>query len=112
MKFKIRGEVSLSNLKDINADNVTLVPLYRSNPTSEDIKWINEHEGLIKGGIACDFIWDMYYKDFADVIILSKKKFFEQIRKCLGCECKTIRISNNSIKYCFVDKMSSQHKST
>lgn len=111
MKFKLTCEVSPNDLKDINTNNAKLTPLYRSNPTSEDIKWINERGKLIVGA-ACDFIWEMYYRDFIDERILSKKKFFELVREIFGCECKMTRLATDSVKYCFVDKMSSQHKST
>lgn len=80
-------------------------PIYKSleNDLTDEVNWIRSHESLIIGA-ACEYVWDLYYKEFIDKMILSKHKFYELIKKELNVEMKVIRINQDSVKNCFVDE--------
>ena len=80
-------------------------PIYKSleNDLTDEVNWIRSHESMTVGA-ACEYIWDLYYKEFIDKMILSKYKFYELIKKELNVEMKVIRIGQDSVKNCFVDE--------
>ena len=80
-------------------------PLYKSleNDLTDEVNWIHSHESMIVGAV-CEFVWDLYYEEFIDKMILSKYKFYELIKRELNVEMGVIRISQDSVKNCFIDK--------
>lgn len=70
---------------------------------TDDINWIHAHKSMIVGA-ACELIWDMYYEEFIDKMILSKYRFYELIKKELNVEMKVIRTSQDSVKNCFIEQ--------
>lgn len=79
-------------------------PVYKSyeDDLTKDIIWIHAHKSIIVGA-ACEFIWDMYYREFINCEILSKYKFYELIKKELNLETKVVKISQDNVKRCFVE---------
>lgn len=80
-------------------------PIYKSleDDLSDEINWIRSHESIIVGA-ACEYVWYLYYDEFIDKMILSKYKFYEVIKKELSVKMKVIRISQDTVKNCFIDE--------
>ena len=80
-------------------------PVYKSleSDLSDEVNWIRSHESIIVGA-ACEYIWDLYYDEFIDKMILSKYKFYELIKKELDVKMRVIRISQDTVKNCFIDE--------
>ena len=100
-------EMTATELKENLSKCKKIRPVYKlfGDDIQQDISWVRSHSKMIVGA-ACEFIWDLYYKEFLEHQILSKHRFYELVRRELNLECKLIRLSSNTVKYCF---MESQH---
>lgn len=102
MMFQATHEVSENNLPE---NYTKIIPKYKTldDDLTDEINWIYAHEHLITGA-ACEYVWDLYYKEFVNCKILSKNNFYKLIKKELSLKCKIVRISQDATKYCFAEK--------
>lgn len=86
-------------IKFLKAD---VVPINKTlnDDLTEEIKWIDYWADMISCA-PCDYVWEQYYDEFSDKIILSKNNFFKLIKRHLNLRSKTMRLGDDSVKYCF-----------
>lgn len=84
----------------INATYKTL-----KDDVSKDKRWIHNNSGIVIDA-PCEYIWDLYCKDFADEKILSKFDFYKLVRHELNVKSMVVRITDDTTKYCFRKKLS------
>ena len=101
MRYKITTEISSSELMQYQYSKI--IPQYKSQAEAADIDWIHENKESIIDGV-CEYVWDKYNEAFIDDKILSKNNFMKLVKRELNLTCKTVRLTSNSVKYCFVKK--------
>lgn len=116
MMFKMTLQVTqammthiFKRIKFLKAD---VVPMNKTlnDDLTEEIEWIDYWSEMISSA-PCDFVWDRYYEEFSDKMILSKHNFFKLIKRHLNLKSKTVRIGKDSVKYCFYKPSQYKEKS-
>jgi len=105
MIYKCTCEISEREyLKDVGKYK-DVKPLHKlfDDDLTDEISWIHAHKDMIVGA-ACEYIWDLYYEEFMEQMILSKYRFYKLIEKELGVKTKVVRISQDTVKNCFIDE--------
>lgn len=101
MIYRVKCEISRKDIDLILPFAKNITPIYRYEPNESDVTWIHEN---VKAETACEHVWEMYCDTFEGDMILSKYKFYELIRQELNMVTKNMRLTDNSVRYCFISK--------
>lgn len=107
MKFKVRCEVTETELIKISSTITKIIPLYKSKADAADVEWIHQNKDIIIGN-ACMYVWDKYREAFPDDMILSKNIFYKLVKQELELKGQMMKLANDAVRYCFVDKSTSR----
>lgn len=101
MMYQVTCEVAENDLPD---SYIRIMPIYKSlkDDLTLETKWIRNINVI---GLPCDYIWESYYNEFIDGKILSKNNFYKFVKSTLKVKMKVMRISDHTVKNCFVKKL-------
>lgn len=80
-----------------------ITPVYKSlnDDLTNEIEWIHQHEII---NAVCEYIYDLYCESFKEKKVLTRNSFYKLVRKELPLKSKAIRIGQDNVKRCFVEK--------
>lgn len=106
MIYEATAKVNIKEYREFTKQYkmIKLKPIYKAKCGDLEKNWIMAHKRLIiSATIPAAHIYDMYYRDFEEKMIVSKAKFYAECRELLDLKMQVIRIENNTFN-CFVKR--------